>query len=221
MDAPSPEPVLLSLAPGVSVRVVAAGRVACPVAEIPNLRAPLQQFFGDKISVSILKQADELTLFSLTALRSAIIRHQLTAEQQAGWGVAANPCLPGRLRMADTIAKYHEQGAWSVTPHFIPHCLLHSLSGLLSQALALNGPNMGIGGVPGTEEDVCLGMASWIAGGDVTGGWMIWANWRDDISSGPDIIGEALVLGVVPADEAAPGETGWKAISRVFAGVSP
>ncbi|WP_020470266.1 hypothetical protein [Zavarzinella formosa] len=210
-------PTVVNLAPGVPVRVAAVGRVICPVSEIPSLRAPLQQFFGDKISVSILKQADELTLFSLAALRSAIIQYGITKEQQAGWGVAANPCLPGRNRMKDSLEKYHAQGAWSVSPHYIPHCLLHSLSGLLSQALGINGPNMGIGGVPGTQEDVCLGMASWIAGGDVTGGWMVWANWRDDISTGPNAIGEAFVVGVESANErSSPGETGWKAISRLI-----
>lgn len=221
MDTPIHEPVLLSLAPGVAVRVVAIGRIVSPVAELAASRPSLQQFFGEKISSSILKQADELTLLSLAALRNAITEYKLTPEQQAGWGVAANPCMPGRLRMPDTLSKFHEQGAWAVTPHFIPHCLLHSLSGLLSQALGLNGPNMGIGGVPGTEEDICLGMASWIMGGDVAGGWMVWAFWRDDLAADGNYVGEAIVLGVVPSAEPAKPETGWNAVRRLIDGVSP
>ena len=215
MQTPVPLPAVVRLAPGVSARVVAVARVTRAGADIAALRGPLQQFFGNTVSVGILKQCDDLVLLSLTALRDAITAFGITPERQAGWGVVANPRRAGQARMTETITKFLTNGAWSVSPHVIPHCLLHSLSGILSQALALNGPNMGVGGVPDTEEDVCLGMAAWLAGEDATGGWMVWAGWQNDNPEGPDAVGEALVAAVEYTGEPADGETGWRAIDRL------
>lgn len=235
MDSQTLIPRTVELGPGVSARVVAAARVSFANTDIAALRPTLQAFFKT-ISVAILKQVDELTMISLEALRQAILKFGITAEHQVGWGVVANPSRLGRSRMFDAIVKFREQGAWSVTPHFIPHSLLHSMSGLLSQALGITGPNMGVGGVPDSQEDLCVSMASWIAGRDTTGGWLIWAEWLNPELAEAQVFAveqcecEDPSLGARAQTEFSEHERqakdvfahpiGWKALQQVFNGVN-
>jgi hypothetical protein len=100
--------------------------------------------------------------------------------------------------MVDTLTRFREKGAWGVTPHFIPHSLLHSGAGLLGQAFGLHGPGAGVAGTPGAEGDVLRAAAAWLAGGDLPGAWLVWSWWAcESLVPGPPA--EALAAAVVPA----------------------
>ena len=122
------------------------------------------------------------------------------------WGVVASPSYPGRRRLAEIIAKFRADGPWTVTPHYIPHAILHSMPGLLTQALRLHGPAVGVGGTPGAEDDVLRAAAAWLAGGDLPGVWLVCTTAGESC--------EALAAGVELA--AGPGEPDvWAVIRRV------
>src|SRR5262249_44159324 len=80
---------------------------------------------------STLKNADDQTVVGLTAILDAIEKSGRTAESFGDWGVIAAPRTPGRAATAASIARYKADGAWSVSPHIIPHCSLHSLAGTI------------------------------------------------------------------------------------------
>lgn len=222
MDASTTPPNQLTLAANVNARVMAYNRFTTRMGDISGLRPAIQSFLGDRVSVGLLKHADELTLVTLVAIDQAMKRFHLSAEQQTGWGVIANPSTPGRTRMVDTLTKYPIQGAWSVTPHFVPHCMLHSMPGLLTQALDIHGPNMGVGGSASAVEDVCLGMAAWLGCGDTHGGWMVWAKWLTGRMDSPDCVAESIVVAVEKTDDQSPQPVaGWAAIEALFAGEQP
>ena len=187
------------LAPGVAARVVVAARKRVPASDIPTLRGPLAAAFPESMSVGVLKQCDEQTLVALSAVLDAVRQSGRPSSEFESWGVVACPRVPGRRRFQDAVVKFRGQGAWSVTPHFIPHCMLHSLSGLMSQALRLHGPNIGVGGEAGEGDDVLWTAAAWLAGGEAPGAWLVWTGWDRETLKEGDGTCEALVVGVVPA----------------------
>ena len=158
---------IIALAPGVAARLVAVARVHVPAADFPALRHSLATTYD--LSPSLLKQCDDQTVAALAALDRAGGRRIGTDS----WGMVACPCRPGRRRLTEVIAKYRADGPWSVTPHFIPHAILHSMPGLLTQALRRHGPAAGVGGTPGADADALRAAAAWLAGGDLPGLWLV------------------------------------------------
>jgi 3-oxoacyl-(acyl-carrier-protein) synthase len=128
------------------------------------------------MSPNTLKQCDDQTLAALAAV-GQVLQRATRPSSWDRWGVIVCPNRPGRKRLTEALTKYRAQGAWSTSPHLIPHSLLHSCSGLLSQAIGVHGPNMGVGGVAGAEENVLYAAAAWLAGGDAVGAWLVWTSW--------------------------------------------
>jgi hypothetical protein len=210
----TPSSDLVELAGGVTARVVAAARVRMPGQDLPGLRDRLAAAFPTTLGTGTLKQCDELTLVAIEAVRRATAT---VPGPTAEWGVAAGVRTPGRRRMTDTLARFRDKGAWGVTPHFIPHSLLHSAAGLVGQAFGLHGPAAGVGGTPGSEADVLRAAAAWLAGGDLPGAWLVWAGWATESLAADGPAGEALAAAVVPAI----GEVGadpWHVIEAAAAG---
>jgi 3-oxoacyl-(acyl-carrier-protein) synthase len=187
---------LVALVPGVTVRVVAAARVRVLADELPGLRDRLAGAFPNTLGAGTLKQCDELTLVAIEAVRRA---RTAVADASTEWGVVAGVRTPGRRRMTDTLARFRDKGAWGVTPHFIPHSLLHSAAGLIGQAFGLHGAGAGVGGTPGSEGDVLRAAAAWLASGDLPGAWLVWAGWATESLAVEGPAGEAMVAAVVPA----------------------
>jgi hypothetical protein len=165
---------LIALAPGVRARLFAGSAVNIAQSRIGQVRESLTPL----LSASLLKQCDDQTLIAIHAIRMTLEDFALESKKDptrfSDWGVIAAPDRPGRKRLTETISKFHTDGAWSVTPHFIPHCMLHSLPGLVSQAFRLNGPILGV--APG---DVGLTAAAWMAGDDLPGAWLVWTSQND------------------------------------------
>ncbi|HJZ91406.1 MAG TPA: hypothetical protein VKE40_11075 [Gemmataceae bacterium] len=162
--------------------------------DLPNLRERLAAAFPETLSSAVLKQCDELTLAALDAVRQAAAALPHPTQD---WGVVASVRIPGRRRMAETLTRFRERGAWGVTPHFIPHCLLHSAPGLIAQALGLHGPSAGVGGTVHTEDDVLRAAAGWLAGGDLPGAWLVWAGWSCETLATDLAKAEAMAAAIV------------------------
>jgi hypothetical protein len=205
---------LVELAPGVTARVLAAARVRVPGEDLPGLRDRLAVAFPTTLGAGTLKQCDELTLVAIEAVRRA---EAALPESSSDWGVLGGVRTPGRRRMTDTLARFRDKGAWGVTPHFIPHSLLHSAAGLVGQAFGLHGPGAGVGGMPGAEGDVLWAAAAWLGGGDLPGVWLVWTQWTTESLAVAGPAAEALAAAVVPATGEAAGDP-WRVIEEVAAG---
>jgi hypothetical protein len=69
--------------------------------------------------------------------------------------------------------RFREEGAWGISPHLIPHRSLHAVSGTLSLALKIYGPNFGVGGGPQAESEGLAAAAALAAGGELPGVWAV------------------------------------------------
>ena len=128
---------------------------------------------GEPLPASFLKHADEQTVAGLCSVYQAIDRAGLQACCFRDWGVVAGPRFLGRPTMAAALQRFAAEGAWGVSPHLIPHRSLHSISGTVSQALRIHGPNFGVGGGPGGTIEVLLAATALLEGKRLPGVWMV------------------------------------------------
>lgn len=186
---------------GVAVEcdLVASATAAVSAAQVPHLREPILAAFSERLSNALLKQADDQSLLALAAFGDLLGRQPTYRAGPVAWGLVAAPRTPGRKRVADALPKFKEAGAWSVSPHIIPHSTLHSLSGLLSQALGLYGPNIGTGGLPGSEGEALTIAAAWLAAEDLPGVWVVLTGWERETMVDAAATCQAVVLGLAPA----------------------
>jgi hypothetical protein len=75
--------------------------------------------------------------------------------------------------MAAALQRFQAEGAWGVSPHLIPHRSLHSISGSISQAFKIHGPNFGVGGGPGAPAEALLAAVSMLEGQKLPGVWVV------------------------------------------------
>jgi hypothetical protein len=213
-----------------------ARSVACDVAAHAGVRVPCEAvgplrrqpgpIYGDPFPTSFLKHVDEQTVVGLTAIFQAIHDHGLTpAPGNSGfsaWGVVAAPRFLGRSTMAAALQRFAAEGAWGVSPHVIPHRSLHSVSGTVSQALRIHGPNFGVGGGPGAAAEAVLAAAALLACRHLPGVWLVLTALDPEVAPddkgrpAPGTLCAALALALVPAR---PGGSGIRL--RVVSGAEP
>jgi hypothetical protein len=162
-------PVALALA-GYGGQRVAADQIAA-------LRQIAGPGAGQNASAGFLKHADEQTVVALAAVFQAIHDHGLGATDFSNWGVVAAPRFLGRATLAVSLQRFALEGAWGVSPHVIPHRSLHSISGTVSQALGIHGPNFGVGGGPESASQVFLAAAALISEQNTPGLWVLVTGW--------------------------------------------
>jgi hypothetical protein len=160
----------------ISLAVSARGIAEATAEQIAELRAGLSTS-GPAPLASALKHADPQTILGLCALRQALTNAGSPLEESSTWGVVGCPREPGRACMMAQLERFAVEGAWSVSPYLVPHCSLHSLSGLLSQALATHGPNLGVGGRAGLEEEGLRAAVALLADTQLPGVWVVWTGW--------------------------------------------
>src|SRR5439155_569002 len=100
----------------------------------------------------------------------------------AEWGVVAASCHLGRSQLVVALKRFAEEGVWGVSPHLIPHFALHSPAGTLSLALGAHGPNLGVGGGPGSTTEGTLTALTWLDEG--LGLRLEWSFEPDDAARG-------------------------------------
>jgi len=120
-----------------------------------------------------LKHADEQTVAGLAAVSRAMDDHGLENLDFSPWGVIAAPRFLGRAALAVALARFATEGAWGISPHLIPHRSLHALSGTVSQALKIYGPNYGVGGGSDGAAEAILAASALLVDGDLPGLWVV------------------------------------------------
>ena len=169
-------------AAGVSIRcaVVGYGAVQATADELPGIRQNPGSFRGQPIPPSFLKHADEQTVVSMAALFQAIERHALSDISFTDWAALAAPRYLGRTTTTQALQRFRDEGAWGISPHLIPHRTLHAISGTISQALQMHGPNLGVGGGPDAACEVMRVAAAFLADPNLPGLWLVMSGWNSE-----------------------------------------
>jgi hypothetical protein len=179
-------------------------------AELGSLRQKPGPAPAERLSPTLLKNADDQTVVGMAAVLQAIQAHGMSAMRFTEWGVLAAPRFLGRVTMAAARQRYLREGAWGMSPHLIPHRCLHSISGTVSQALKIHGPNLGIGGGPGSVLEALRCATAMLHADKLPGVWVVLTGWDpepvpDDTGVAPpesQCLGLALALGTA--------RTGWR-----------
>ncbi len=169
-----------SAAPGgtaVTCDVLAHASVRLTPAQLPPLRQRPGPSAGEPLPSGFLKHADDQTVAGMAAVYQAIEKHGLTGTNFTDWGVLAAPRFLGRATLTVALQRFAAEGAWGISPHLIPHRSLHALSGTVSQALQIHGPNYGVGGGPGGAAEVILTAAALVSDRKVANAWVVLTGW--------------------------------------------
>jgi len=153
--------------------LAASASVRVGIESLPELRKQPGPVCGEPLPASFLKHADEQTVVGLAAVYKAIHTFGLQTTCFHDWGVLAAPRFLGRPAMAAALQRFQAEGAWGVSPHLIPHRSLHSISGSISQAFKIHGPNFGVGGGPGAPAEALLAAVSMLEGQRLPGVWVV------------------------------------------------
>jgi hypothetical protein len=158
-----------------AVRCLVAGHAACrmPLRQIAALRSTPLVLKTEPLPASFFKHADEQTVAGFAALAQANQVAELADCDYTDWGVVAAPRFLGRAALAVALTRFAAEGAWGISPHLIPHRSLHALSGTVSQALKIHGPNFGVGGGPDGAAEALLAAGALLADQQLPGVWVL------------------------------------------------
>jgi hypothetical protein len=189
--------------------VLAHAGVRFAPAELPGLRQKPGPVPSEPLPPGLLKHSDDQTVAGVAAVLQAIAAGGLSSTRFTEWGVLAAPRFLGRVMMANLIQRFAVEGAWGVTPHLIPHRSLHSLSGTVSQALKIHGPNLGIGGGPGAMMEILWTATAMLHGDRLPGLWVVLTGWTPEpiVENGAALPDDARCTGMALALTAA--RPGW------------
>lgn len=153
--------------------VVAHASVCAVSEEVRQLRQGLLLPSGERLPAAFMKQAEDQTIVAMAAVAEAMRRHGHIESSFSAWGVIGAPRFLGRVAMVAAIEKMRVEGAWGISPHLIPHRLLHALSGAISLAFKIHGPNFGVGGGPSGVSEALLTAAAMLEGARLPGLWVV------------------------------------------------
>jgi hypothetical protein len=170
---------------------VAVGVAEVPLAEVAGLRRTVGVPGGPPLAPSFLKAAEDQTVVALVALARAARVLGQSSEAYREWGVVAAPRSLGRLGAAEAIHKYEQGGAWKVSPLIVPHRSPHSVSGTISLAYRIEGPNFGVGSHAGAVVEGFLATLTLLDEGRLPGVWLVLS--EADPEPVPDDAGACVV----------------------------
>lgn len=212
------------------MRILAYSGVQAENEDIDRLRrAPLPR--GVSVPASFLRTADDQTVAGFAAMAKAVDEFDIDVESMHSWSVLGSTRFVGRAICAHAMTRHREVGAAGISVHVIPQQSLHSLSGALSVAFGMHGPNFGVGGGPRGAEEAFLTAFSFYDAAVCPGMWLVLTGW--DPEPIPDAQGRntiasrcsALALALAPG---VPGAAGFRlgvalrrGSSSVRAGVPP
>jgi hypothetical protein len=153
--------------------------VQASIEELRALRQTLTLPGHEPLPAAFLKHADDQTVAGMAAVFQAIATHHLKHDFSR-WGVIAAPRFLARATLAQALKRFAQEGAWGVSPHLIPHRSLHSVSGTVSQALQIHGPNFGVGGGPFGAAKAMLAAAAMVGNSALSGVWVVLSGWNWD-----------------------------------------
>lgn len=156
--------------------VLAHGVVRATEEALATLRRKPGPPPGEPLPTGFLKHTDDQTVSGLAAVFQAC-QQGLAGTNFKDWAVLSAPRFLGRGTVARSMERFKDEGAWGVSPHIIPHCSLHSISGTVSQALKAHGPNFGVGGGPDGVAKAMLAAAALVGCQALPGVWVIITGW--------------------------------------------
>jgi hypothetical protein len=193
-------------APG-GAAVLASAVVSADLTNIAALRQAPGGGEGPKIPARFLLQADEQTIVGLSAVLRAIAKTGKSVDEFRDWGAIGAPRFAGRSVGAVTVPKFKSGGAAVISPHFISQLSLHSLSGAISVALGMKGPNLGVGGGPNNVGEALLAALSMLETTDAPGYWLVASQWSPELvvdaegkPIGPPAICHAVAIALLRSD---------------------
>jgi hypothetical protein len=200
---------------GLSGLIRAAGLARLDLAALTTSRrapGPIPESWRP-LSPTLLKTSDDQTVAAVNAVLDAIATHHpdVSHDAFAEWGIVVASRYLGRAQLAVALRRFAAEGVWGVSPHLIPHFALHSPAGTLSVALGSHGPNLGVGGGPGSAMDGALAALTWLSEGRLPGVWLVLTGHEPDLI--PDAKGapvsptecRALALALEPDSPVVPG----------------
>lgn len=191
--------------------VAAFGSVQVTLDKFPALRQRPGPGVGQSLPNNFLKHVDEQTVAALAAVLQAIEQFGLAETRFSDWGVVAAPAFLGRATLVVALQRHGDEGAWGVSPHFIPHRSQHAVAGTISQALKIHGPNFGTGGGPQGAAEALLAGAVLLEGNQLPGIWIALAGWEPeqipDLEGKPitDSVCRAVAFALVPPKQGSQG----------------
>jgi hypothetical protein len=192
-------------ATAVGCDVTAHALVCVPLAALADVRRQPGPPSAPSLPANFLKHTDEQSVAGLSAVYHAIHNHGLHATDFTHWGVLGAMRFPGRPIMIPAIKRFAVEGAWGVSPHLVPHRSLHSLSGTISQALKIHGPNYGVGGGNSAAEEIVFAALALLQRKSLPGVWMVVTAQEsetaldDDANRPPGKCVRALALALTPS----------------------
>jgi hypothetical protein len=188
--------------------VVAVGQVSAGPTEIASLRRQPDATGRVQFSPPFLKHSDEQTVVGLAALFRAVDSGNLSIADMSLWGVVAAPRHMGRVATAAILERTFREGALAASPLIIPHRSLHAVSGTITQALGIQGPNFGVGGGPGNLAEGFLVALTLLSDAQLPGLWLVLTEWNPEPVPGGEpsapVVCHALALALAPASATQP-----------------
>jgi hypothetical protein len=151
---------------------------------LPNLRKQPGSVGGASTPANLLNHADDQTVVAVASVLRAIGDFQLHETTFADWGVIGSPRFAGRVRCAAALEKFYRLGPLSVSPLLIPFLSLHAVSSMISLALRIHGPALGVGGGKGDFVQALLMGLALQQQEDLPGVWVVMTGWH------PEPVGE-------------------------------
>ncbi len=186
--------------------MAAYGVVEATPTDVSALREQPGSSLTHRVPPRFLRYADEQTVVGLAAVLRAIDSHPLRHTCFDDWGVLAAPQFLGRVLGAATLANFQRTCQAAVSPHFIPQHSLHSVSGAISIALGMSGPNFGVGGGPEALAEGLTVALTFLDNQAVPGLWLVLTQWVPELTPDPqgsapnDAVCWGVALALVPGD---------------------
>jgi hypothetical protein len=156
---------------GWTASVELSGAAAFAHDQAANIRSEVQSRLSALSRPTNLRYVDDQAVAALAATLDAIGERSIADFRD--YAIVAAPRAIGKNMLAASMERYTTEGAWGVSPQIIPNGSLHSVSGLLSVALGMIGPNIGAGGVHARESEAFLAAMSMIGDGIASKLWVV------------------------------------------------
>lgn len=217
------QPTLSRTTPAaLSCAVVARGSVRAPADSLNGLKSRLVLPSRKPLPAALLKHSDEQTVAAVAAVLNAIATYKLEGIDFRNWAVLAAPRFLGRQALAHTLQRFAAEGAWGISPHVIPHRILHAVSGTISLALQIHGPNFGVdGSMPGGSDELLGTALAVLSEGRVPGVWAVMTGWHPEPvpqrpGQGPVENGSSVPQCAAAALALVPLTTDWRGLRLEF-----
>jgi hypothetical protein len=161
--------------------VAAYGVVEATASDVASLREQPGSS-AHRMPPRFLRYADEQTVVGLAAVLRAVDSPPMSDASFHDWGVLAAPQFLGRVSGAATLANFGKTGQAAVSPQFIPQHSLHSVSGAISIALGMGGPNFGVGGGPEALAEGLTVALTFLDNQSVPGLWLVLTQWVPELT---------------------------------------